>query len=86
MKVIDSEEELLKVFGEETGKEFQEELIKRMIEAKKYLDQKSPRLYTVTGQVMYPDSKHSGRMYSYETFLKAVADYEKTNNSDEEDI
>ena len=40
--------------------------------------------YTVTGQVMYPDYKHSGRMYSYETFLKAVVDYEKTNNSDEE--
>lgn len=40
--------------------------------------------YTVTGKPMLPD-KHKGRMYSSETFDKAVTDYEKTNNINKED-
>ena len=42
--------------------------------------------YTVSGKPVYPDSKHKGRIYSSETFDRAVKDYEKTNNSDKEDI
>ena len=41
--------------------------------------------YTLTGKVMYPDSKHKGRMYSSETFDKAVVDYEEINDSNKED-
>ena len=44
-------------------------------------------VYVLTGKptFVYSDETHRGRMYPTKTFDKEVVDYEKTNNSDEED-
>lgn len=62
VKVVDSEEELLKIFGEETGEEFQEELIKRMVESEKLLDQKSPRIFvTRVNEAKHEETNNSDK-------------------------